>query len=239
MTYSANPMSRSTPVARLNRGLSKWPRTRALIRGNVRALNIPFAKGRLRSELASSPRPIRLEIGGLEKRDGWVVTNVNAVTKLYLDATLKWPVEDKAVEYVYSDNVVEHISLAAGRAMLAEAHRCLRPGGIIRLVTPDIRAHVEMYLSGESSLDSGIGRHYRKGGQVVEHPIDLIRIPISAFGHHAGYVYDFDTLARELERAGFRNAVRCSLGSSEHPALCGLESRNLEGGVQLVVEATA
>jgi predicted SAM-dependent methyltransferase len=198
-----------------------------------------MAKARLKRALASARRPLRLEIGGLEKRAGWIVTNVNAVTSLYLDATSRWPLEDRAIEYLYADNVIEHVPLAGCRAMLAESHRCMRPGGTIRLVTPDIRAHVDMYLSGQMSIDSEIGRHYRKGGQVVEHPIDLIRIPVGAFGHHAGYVYDFETLSGELERAGFMNPVRCELGSSVHPALAGLEARNLEGGAQLVVEATA
>ncbi|MGH8961054.1 MAG: class I SAM-dependent methyltransferase [Jatrophihabitantaceae bacterium] len=213
------------------------PRPRAVLRSAVRAVNTPFAKARLARAVRSAPRPIKLEIGGLTRRPGWLITNVNATTGSYLDATARWPIEDGAVAYVYADNVIEHIQLDAGRALLAEAHRCMQPGGVIRLITPDIRTHVELYLAGPSSLDSAAGRHYRDMGLTVEHPIDLVRIPIGSFGHHTGYVYDFDTLDLELKRAGFHSTVRCELNASEHAALAGLDLRGHEGGAQIAVEA--
>jgi hypothetical protein len=201
-------------------------------------VNTPAAKVRLRHSLRDVPRPIRLEIGGLQQRPGWIVTNVNAVARNYLDATIRWPVDDGAVSHIYADNVIEHLDLEAGRAMLAEAFRCLQPGGVIRLVTPDIRRHVELYLAGGDSLRSAVARSYRDVGLVVEHPIDLIRIPIGQFGHHAGYVYDFETLDLELKRAGFHSAVQCSVGQSDHAQLHGLDQRAHEGGAQIAVEAT-
>jgi hypothetical protein len=215
------------------------PRLRAVARAGVRTVNSPLAKARTTRVLAKAPRPLRLEVGGLSPRPGWIVTNVNAVARLYLDATVRWPLEDDSVEYIYADNVIEHITIDAGRAMLAEAARCLRPGGVIRLVTPDIRTHVEMYLSGEDPLESAAGRHYRSMGLTVEHPIDLVRIPIGSFGHHEGYVYDFETLEQELIRVGFHSPKRCELGESDHSELAGLDNRGHEGGAQMAVEATA
>jgi SAM-dependent methyltransferase len=209
-----------------------------VIRAAVLAANTPVAKARLRRTLRDAPRPLRLEIGGLHRRAGWVVTNVNAVTRNYLDATGRWPLEDGSVSRVYADNVIEHLPLEAGRALLAEAHRCLRPGGVIRLVTPDIRSHVELYLAGSPSVGGSVGSTYRELGLVVEHPVDLLRIPIGQFGHHAGYVYDFDTLDSELTRAGFHGTTKCELGHSAHPDLAGLDQRADEGGAQIAVEAT-
>jgi hypothetical protein len=165
-----------------------------------------------------------------------VVTNVSAVTPLYLDATRRWPLEDDSVRFVFADNVIEHITLDAARTLLGEAHRCLQPGGVIRLVTPDIRRHVELYLSGAAGLDSAAAAHYRESGLVVEHPVDLVRVPIGSFGHHAGYVYDFDVLDLELKRAGFHSTTRCELGHSDHPGLDGLD-QGREGSSQIAVEA--
>ena len=213
------------------------PRVRAVVRAAVLGVNTPLAKGRLRRALSSGDRPLKIEIGGLTRRPGWVVTNVNAVTRNYLDATRRWPVEDGAVSHVYADNVIEHLPLAAGRAMLAEAHRCLQPGGRIRLVTPDIRKHVELYLAGDAAVDGEVGAAYRALGLVVEHPIDLMRIPIGSFGHHQGYVYDFATLDHELKRAGFHSTTEYPLGSSDDPVLAGLDQRTDEGGAQIAVEA--
>jgi predicted SAM-dependent methyltransferase len=167
-----------------------------------------------------------------------VITNVNATTRNYLDATSPWPVADGSVQYVFSDNVIEHIPLAAGRAMLQQAYNSMVPGGVIRLVTPDIRKHVEMYLAGASSVESDVAKEYRAMGLVVEHSIDLIRIPIGAFGHHEGYVYDYEVLEQELKRAGFHSVVQCEMGESEHEALRGLDIRLAQEGAQIVVEAT-
>jgi len=201
-------------------------------------VNTPVATARLRRVLRDAPRPIRLEVGGLQRRSGWVVTNVNAVARNYLDATKRWPLEDGSVSHVYADNVIEHLPLPAGRALLVEAHRCLRAGGVIRLVTPDIRTHVELYLAGRASVSGAVGSTYRDLGLTVEHPVDLIRIPIGQFGHHEGYVYDFETLDAELMRAGFHSTAKCDLGQSAHADLVGLDQRADEGGAQIAVEAT-
>jgi len=217
--------------------LLRFPRLRVAIRETVRAINKPFGKIRMRRAFAKADRPIKLEIGGLEPRDGWIITNVNATTRNYLDATSPWPVADGSVQYVFSDNVIEHIPLAAGRAMLEQAHRSMQPGGVIRLVTPDIKKHVELYLAGDSVLDSDVAQEYRDLGMVVEHSIDLIRIPIGSFGHHEGYVYDFHVLEAELKRAGFHSVVQVEMGESEHDALRGLDARLVQEGAQIVVEA--
>jgi hypothetical protein len=214
------------------------PALRAAARAAARAVNTPIARNRTARQLAGAPRPLKLEIGGLTPRPGWLVTNVNAVTRNYLDATVRWPIEDGAVQYVYSDNVIEHITLAQARAMLAEAYRCMRPGGVIRIVTPDLRGHIDLYLAGADSLSTDVADHYRGMGLVVEHPIDLVRVPIASFGHHTGYLYDFETLEAELQRAGFGGVTRCELGKSEHADLVGLDVRGHAGPAQIAVEGT-
>ena len=218
--------------------LLRAPRLRSAIKAAVSTVNTPMAKARTRRALARAERPLKLEIGGLLPRDGWVITNVNAVTRNYMDATGRWPIETGAAAYIFSDNVIEHIPLDAGRAMLAEAHRVLQPGGVIRIVTPDIRRHVELYLAGANSVRGDVAKEYRDMGLVVEHSIDLIRIPIGSFGHHEGYVYDFDVLEHELTKAGFHSVVRCEMGESEHRELQGLDFRLAQEGAQIVVEAT-
>ncbi len=115
---------------------------------------------------------------------------------------------------MYADNVIEHITLEQGRAMLREAYRCLQPGGAIRLVTPDLGEHIELYRKGASSVDSPAAVAYREMGLTVEHPIDLVRIPIATFGHHLGYLYDYDTLAAELTKAGFADPQKFGPGDS-------------------------
>jgi predicted SAM-dependent methyltransferase len=213
------------------------PRIRRIVRGTVHAVNRPVATARFRAAVRRAPRPIALEVGGLKKRDGWFMVNVNAVTPYYMDGTKPWIFEDGALSYVYADNMIEHVPLAGGRVFFAEAFRCLRPGGAIRLVTPDVRTHVEMYLKGSEVVQSPLADEYRSLGVVIEHPIDLVRTPIGEFGHHAGYVYDFETLDAELQRAGFKPAVRRNLLESDDPILQNLEERPTHGSLQMVAEA--
>lgn len=214
------------------------PRLYAAARAAVLTVNTPLARRRADRAIAEAPRPMRLEIGGLQERSGWLVTNVNALARNYLDATERWPFEDGACEVVYADNMIEHVTLEAGRRMIAEAFRCLRPGGVIRLVTPDLRKHVELYLAGRESVDGEIGEFYRSLGLTVAHPVDLVRVPIASFGHHTGYLYDVATLSAELERAGFGDAREWPLSDSSHEALKDLDKRTGEGGAQMAVEAT-
>lgn len=203
----------------------------------VSTVNTPIAKARGKRLFAQAPRPIKLELGGTGRRPGWVITNVNPRARYWMDATTTWPFEDESCAVVYADNMIEHVPLAAGRAVLAEAYRCLQPGGVIRLVTPDIRKHVDLYLKGEAAVDSDLADVYRSIGIPVEHPLDLLRITIGFFGHNDGYIYDFETLATELQRAGFRSVTECAMGDSDVPALRGIDSRMNEGSGQMAVEA--
>jgi SAM-dependent methyltransferase len=201
-------------------------------------VNAPLAKMRMRRAARSAPRPVALEIGGRRPREGWLVTDVSAVTRNYLDLTKRWPFEDGALSYVFADNVIEHVSLEGGRNFFAEAHRCLQPGGVLRVVTPDIGRHVEQYLAGVAGVQGDVGQRYRSFGIVVEHPVDLVRIPIGEFRHYEGYAYDYEAMSSEMDRAGFTGITERDPGESDHPMLKDLEQRQERGQAQLILEAT-
>ncbi len=211
---------------------------RPVARPLVVAANKPIATRRARTALSEAARPVRLEIGGNEERTGWVVTNVGPFARNYLDATAAWPLEDASVELVFADNVVEHIPLEGVRAMIREAYRCLQPGGTIRLCTPDMGKHVELYLKGRQSLEGPEAQFYKSIGLTVEHPVDLVRIPVASFEHWMGYMFDYETLKQELEAVGFHSVVECELGKSGVDGLSGLDDRAGEEGTQMSVEAT-
>ncbi len=47
---------------------------------------------------------------------------------------------------VYSSHVLEHLAPAAGRELLAEQYRVLKPGGVCRVVVPDLEGICRLYL---------------------------------------------------------------------------------------------
>jgi len=55
------------------------------------------------------------------------------------------PVEDNVAELVYSSHTIEHVSDEAVRNMLSESYRILKPGGGIRLTTPDAFLEFQAY----------------------------------------------------------------------------------------------
>jgi len=63
----------------------------------------------------------------------------------YLDATKPFPFADGTFDYVFTSHMLEHLHPADGAACVSEVHRVLRPGGLVRVVVPDLDYHVERY----------------------------------------------------------------------------------------------
>ncbi len=64
----------------------------------------------------------------------------------YGDATKGLPIQDGAVDVLYSSHMLEHLDREDAGLFLKEAQRLLAAGGVIRLVVPDIRKLVEQYV---------------------------------------------------------------------------------------------
>ena len=58
-------------------------------------------------------------------------------------------------DVVYHSHVLEHLRPAEATALLRECHRVLRPGGILRVVVPDLEAIVRLYLEALDRADRG------------------------------------------------------------------------------------
>jgi predicted SAM-dependent methyltransferase len=129
-------------------------------------------------------------------------------------------------DYIFSEHQIEHISEADATAMLQECFRILRPGGRIRIATPDLAAILGLY---DNPLHE-IERRYiawvmekfwpniRSGNQrcyVINHMFKA---------HKHRFIYDYDTLSAMLADAGFVEIVRAQPGESDDPVLRGVEA---------------
>ena len=65
----------------------------------------------------------------------------------YLNLTKRWPFADGTVDVVYGSHVFEHLSMSGARHFLREAMRVLRPGGVLRLVVPDLYQAAKAYVT--------------------------------------------------------------------------------------------
>ncbi len=99
-------------------------------------------------------------------------TNVDHSSEWYRDAQtgqgfLEWdlmdssplPVDDGTAEIVYSSHTVEHITDPAAAHLFRESWRVLKPGGVLRVTTPDIDLHYRAYRDGDRRF------FYKKGEQ--------------------------------------------------------------------------
>ncbi|TGL10741.1 class I SAM-dependent methyltransferase [Leptospira meyeri] len=72
------------------------------------------------------------------------------------------PVADSTVSAVYSSHVLEHFSKSKVSYFLQEIYRVLEPGGILRIVVPDleqiVRAYIEQLDEAKNGNDSAIVR---------------------------------------------------------------------------------
>jgi SAM-dependent methyltransferase len=70
------------------------------------------------------------------------------------DLRKRLPFGDGSAEAVYGSHVLEHLYLEEGARLLRECHRVLGPGGVLRLVVPDLGAAVREYTGERPFADS-------------------------------------------------------------------------------------
>jgi predicted SAM-dependent methyltransferase len=66
------------------------------------------------------------------------------------------PFENESVSVVYHSHLLEHLSPTDGRRLIEECFRVLVPGGVLRIVVPDLERIAELYLSRHQAACEGI-----------------------------------------------------------------------------------
>jgi predicted SAM-dependent methyltransferase len=129
--------------------------------------------------------------------------------------------------------MVEHLDPAAAPRYFAEAMRVLRPGGVIRTSTPDLRGICEAYLA----ADPDVLRRHREAAYQARNHADMLNNYLHMHGHR--HIYDFGTLALLLADAGFEQIERVAFGQSRHALLRGVDGHDLGALAGLVVAVDA
>lgn len=172
--------------------------------------------------VAATPHP-RLQIGaGPLSLPGWLNSDLRC-GDIYLDLLRPLPLPDATFAYVYGEHVIEHVTERAGIRLLRELHRIMRPGGVIRLTTPDLRKIIALYEDRNPVISQRDYARFLDGITYSEHQrgAQVLNTFMRAWGHR--FVYDAAELTAKLLEAGFEDVRAQEMGTSEHPLLQDLE----------------
>jgi len=183
---------------------------------------------------------------------GLIPSNFGAqwkVRPLIHDLTKPLPFPANGMSAVYASHVLEHLYLVDAQKLLEECKRVLRPGGIIRLVVPDLHAMALDYLSkkeGRSpcALDNAAAADHLNERLAFRNPSPPAgNIVFKLYSlwkdfHSHKWMYDGESLARYLRLAGFQEVSRKEFRRSDIPGIEEVEEEDrVLGGAGVCVEA--
>ena len=182
------------------------------------------ANREIESYLKQSDEP-KLQIGcGKNLLNGWLNTDQSfkdGYSTVYMDAGIPFPIPDASFDYVYSEHLFEHLTYHQAMNMLKESYRVLKPGGIMRVATPDLKFLIALYQEPEKPIHKAYIEYAAKKSGLPASPLFIINRFHIEWGHKI--IYDRETLTELLRDAGFKEIKPCEVGESEHPALKGIE----------------
>jgi SAM-dependent methyltransferase len=127
----------------------------------------------------------------------------------YLNAAKHFPYSNGAFDNVFSCHMLEHLYRSEAVSCVNEVYRVLKPGGVFRVIVPDLDIAVREY----DGTDPG---SFLEKIYVNTQRRDKNR-------HH--WMYTAASLSELLLRAGFGRAQRCTYRSGRCPDLERLDSR--------------
>jgi SAM-dependent methyltransferase len=156
------------------------------------------------------------------------------------------PFGDKTFDVVYHSHILEHIDREDAMAFLVECYRVLRPGGVIRVVVPDLEKWANAYAQSLSirSADNSVEKHEeivatllvqfvqrepttRKMQKPVVRWLERVLLGNSIkVGWQHRWMYDRLTLKALLEKAGFEE---CKLVTAWESQIDGWDKYGLDG----------
>ncbi len=189
----------------------------------------------------------KLQVGAGENfLPDWLNTDIDPVLEniAYLNVTEQFPFVDHTFDYIFSEHLIEHLSYKEGLFMLREMFRILKPGGKVRIATPNILKMIELYTPKKNeaqkkyltwSSEEVIGLYDPQKTDLQkffpawdidfqhmqrcfpDSSEDTVCFVVNNFVRTWGhqFIYDPYTLQRTLEGVGFVNVKQCVSGKSE------------------------
>jgi predicted SAM-dependent methyltransferase len=152
----------------------------------------------------------------------------------YMNLNRPWKYANNSVDIVYASHLFEHLTIKSSNLFLSEAYRTLKPGGIIRIVVPDLYQICKKYLEEYNSADTledttkfimwAINMH-REGQYGDMGFFKKIVLEWQGYPHQHKFMYDKNSLRLKFSEFNFVDCISLSYGVSNSIA----EIKDVEG----------
>jgi predicted SAM-dependent methyltransferase len=176
-----------------------------------------FARSRFHGK-----RDLKLNIGcGKNIAPDWLNIDLDGPPGVFRwDCRRGMPFDEASVRSIFAEHVFEHFDPATGLKFLSECYRCLKPGGIVRIVVPDVGRYLQLYQCDWSAI-AAIRPLIEENGRYRDFWLDRIYNTKMEFmneifrqGTQHKYAYDAETLMLKFREAGFSQIIHQSYGIS-------------------------
>jgi len=154
---------------------------------------------------------IKLNIGSFKDcfYDGWINIDIIDLKQFAEDQAYEFLQHDvrkgipfENVDIIMSNHMIEHITREEGKRFLDECYKVLKPGGIIRISTPDAKFISKEYVEGRI-WDYKFNLGVEQAADEAEAYYNLL-----LEGHLT--IFDEESLMKLLEKAGFKEIKKAS-----------------------------
>jgi predicted SAM-dependent methyltransferase len=144
---------------------------------------------------------------------------------------LRFP--DNTWKGVYAHHSVEHIDYPDAYRLFREIRRVLRPGGVFRMIVPDLEVFLRCYASTDqrkrAEIFSIIPPNHMQELSFIKTPLEMIDYIFrdNKFNRHLS-TWDWETAQFRLTESGFSRVVRQKVNVSLDPMLAGHDKKHWE-----------
>lgn len=128
-------------------------------------------------------------------------------------------IKENSCEAVFCSHVLEHLHFYDLQTALKNTHKILKNGGTFRCVVPDMEFFVNHYIENKKKADKTACHRLVLGTLMAyDSPPKSFSQKISKIFGNSKHLwnYDFDSLALELEKAGFKDIRRAEFNDSNN-----------------------
>lgn len=156
--------------------------------------------------------------------EGYINVDLSKTADVVIDLEKELlPFPDQSIDVVVCISAINYFTRQRGEEIIRDVQRALKPGGIARFASQDLRILSAKYLSRDrefyfQKLPDG---RERLPGRTFADKFNAFFYGFETVGKHCKYVYDYETLASIFTEAGFG---KVSLARYRESAIPGIES---------------